>query len=85
MSNNSTSGSQASDNLTEKKRILTGIKPTGIPHLGNYIGAIRPAIESIQNSDHEAFFFLADYHGIIGCYDPAIIHEKSIVLFIKLL
>ena len=51
----------------ESKRILTGIKPTGIPHLGNYVGAIRPAIQSIQDSDDEAFFFLADYHGIIGC------------------
>lgn len=69
------------DNLAnasnQSKRILTGIKPTGIPHLGNYVGAIRPAIESIQNSDDEAFFFLADYHGIIGCYDPAIIHEST--------
>ncbi len=77
MSNNSTPDNQASDTSTEAKRILTGIKPTGIPHLGNYVGAIRPAIESIQNSDHEAFFFLADYHGIIGCYDPAIIHEST--------
>ena len=64
------------DNKTNK-RILTGIKPTGTLHLGNYIGAIRPAIESIQNSDDEAFFFLADYHGIIGCHDPAIIHEST--------
>ena len=66
-----------SDASNQSKRILTGIKPTGIPHLGNYVGAIRPAIESIQNSDDEAFFFLADYHGIIGCYDPAIIHEST--------
>ncbi len=66
-----------SDLSNQAKRILTGIKPTGIPHLGNYVGAIRPAIESIQNSDDEAFFFLADYHGIIGCYDPAIIHEST--------
>ncbi|MGM8888277.1 tryptophan--tRNA ligase, partial [Psychrobacter sp. 1U2] len=64
----------------ETKRILTGIKPTGIPHLGNYVGAIRPAIESIQNSDDEAFFFLADYHGIIGCYDPAVIHESTKII-----
>ncbi|NYR09059.1 tryptophan--tRNA ligase [Psychrobacter sp. BI730] len=77
MSNKSTPDNQNSDTSTEAKRILTGIKPTGIPHLGNYVGAIRPAIESIQNSDHEAFFFLADYHGIIGCYDPAIIHEST--------
>ena len=64
------------DNKTNK-RILTGIKPTGTLHLGNYVGAIRPAIESIQNSDDEAFFFLADYHGIIGCHDPAVIHEST--------
>ena len=62
---------------TIKKRILTGITPTGIPHLGNYVGAIRPAIESIQNSDDEAFFFLADYHGIIKCQDPTIIYEST--------
>ena len=47
-----------------KKRILTGITTTGIPHIGNYIGAIRPAIELAQGSD-ESFFFLADYHSII--------------------
>lgn len=61
----------------ESKRILTGITPTGIPHLGNYVGAIRPAIKSIQNSDDEAFFFLPDYHGIVKCYDPSIIHASS--------
>lgn len=65
------------DNNKTNKRILTGIKPTGTLHLGNYVGAIRPAIESIQNSDDEAFFFLADYHGIIGCHDPAMIHEST--------
>ena len=47
-----------------KKRILTGITTTGIPHIGNYIGAIRPAIELAKGSD-ESFFFLADYHSII--------------------
>ena len=62
---------------TPKKRILTGITPTGIPHLGNYVGAIRPAIKSIQNSDDEAFFFLPDYHGIVKCDDPTIIHASS--------
>ena len=47
-----------------KKRILTGITTTGIPHIGNYIGAIRPALELAKGSD-ESFFFLADYHSII--------------------
>lgn len=62
------------------RRILTGITTTGIPHLGNYVGAIRPAIQSIQDSDDEAFFFLADYHGIIKCYDPQQIHESTKII-----
>ena len=66
-----------SNSADQSKRILTGITPTGIPHLGNYVGAIRPAIRSIQNSDDEAFFFLPDYHGIVKCYDPTIIHASS--------
>ncbi|WAI87375.1 Tryptophan--tRNA ligase [Psychrobacter sp. SC65A.3] len=78
MSNNQISDGQPTINSSAAaKRILTGIKPTGTLHLGNYVGAIRPAIQSIQNSDDEAFFFLADYHGIIGCYDPDIIHEST--------
>src|SRR3989338_11248751 len=44
------------------KRSLTGIKPTGDPHLGNWLGAIRPALELAR--DHEAFYFIADYHGL---------------------
>ena len=76
MSNN-TINPQSSDTKAPIKRVLTGIKPTGTLHLGNYVGAIRPAIEAIQNSTDDAFFFLADYHGIIGCYDPAIIHEST--------
>lgn len=66
-----------SDPKSAKKRILTGITTTGIPHLGNYVGAIRPAILSTQNSEDEAFFFLADYHGIIKCFDPDQIHQST--------
>lgn len=47
-----------------KKRILTGIKPTGYAHLGNYFGAIKPAIELSKNEDFEAFYFIADYHAL---------------------
>ena len=43
------------------KRILTGITTTGTPHIGNFIGAIRPALE-MSNDYDESFFFLADYH-----------------------
>ena len=47
-----------------KKRILTGITTTGTPHIGNFIGAIRPALE-MSNDYDDSFFFLADYHSII--------------------
>lgn len=60
-----------------KLRTLTGITTTGTPHLGNYVGAIRPAIQAI-NSDTESFYFLADYHGIIKCHEPARIHRSTL-------
>ena len=43
-------------------RVLTGITTTGTPHLGNYVGAIRPAIAASRQPGVESFFFLADYH-----------------------
>src|ERR1022692_2173543 len=49
-------------------RILTGIKPTGIPHLGNYFGAIKPAVELQEKGD--AFYFIADYHSMTSLFDP---------------
>ena len=52
-------------------RFLTGITTTGTPHLGNYVGAIRPAIAASRRADADAFFFLADYHALIKCDDPA--------------
>lgn len=53
-----------------KTRVLTGITTTGTPHLGNYVGAIRPAIRASRDPSNEAFFFLADYHALIKCEDP---------------
>ena len=60
-----------------KKRVLTGVTTTGIPQLGNNVGAIRPAIRAAQDEQAESFLFLADYHGIIKCHDPAMIHEST--------
>ncbi len=54
-----------------KTRVLTGITTTGTPHLGNYVGALRPAIHASQRDDADTFFFLADYHALIKCEDPA--------------
>lgn len=59
------------------KRILTGITTTGTPHLGNYVGAIRPAIEASKNSEAGAFFFLADLHALIKCKEPERIHQST--------
>ncbi|AIL33167.1 tryptophan--tRNA ligase [Basilea psittacipulmonis] len=51
-------------------RVLTGITTTGIPHLGNYAGAIRPCIEASRLEGVDSYFFMADYHALIKCADP---------------
>jgi tryptophanyl-tRNA synthetase len=51
------------------KRILTGIKPTGSPHIGNYLGAIRPALALAELPDTEALYFIADYHALTTVHD----------------
>ena len=53
-----------------KKRVLTGINTTGTLHIGNYVGAIRPAIRDSKNPDVQSFFFMADLHALIKCQDP---------------
>ena len=52
------------------QRVLTGITTTGTPHLGNYVGAIRPAIAASREAGVESFFFLADFHALIKCTEP---------------
>ena len=49
-------------NPQEIKRSLSGIKSTGVPHMGNYLGMIRPAIELQESFD--AYYFIADYHAL---------------------
>ncbi|HEY1130417.1 MAG TPA: tryptophan--tRNA ligase [Roseateles sp.] len=51
-------------------RVLTGITTTGTLHLGNYVGAIRPAIAASRAPGVESFFFMADFHALIKCDDP---------------
>lgn len=58
-------------------RVLTGITTTGTPHLGNYVGAIRPAIAASRRPGVESFYFLADYHALIKCQDPAQVHQST--------
>ncbi|MEM8499628.1 MAG: tryptophan--tRNA ligase [Pseudomonadota bacterium] len=60
-----------------KPRFLTGITTTGTPHLGNYVGAIRPAVASSQDESLDSFYFLADYHSLIKSYDAAALKQSS--------
>ena len=54
-------------------RYLTGFQPTGALHIGNYFGALRPAIELQEKG--EAFYFIADYHALTTVRDPAVLRE----------
>ena len=60
------------------QRVLTGITTTGTAHLGNYVGAIRPAIRASREPGVESFFFLADYHALIKCDEPARIERSRL-------
>ena len=63
---------------SERTRVLTGITTTGTPHLGNYVGAIRPTVQASRNPATEGFYFLADYHALIKCDDPARIQRSTL-------
>ena len=61
-----------------RTRVLTGITTTGTPHLGNYVGAIRPAVQASRAPQTDAFYFLADYHALIKCDEPARIQRSTL-------
>ena len=59
-------------------RFLTGITTTGTPHLGNYVGSIRPSVAASRTPGVQSFYFLADYHALIKCEDPARIQRSTL-------
>jgi len=61
-----------------RTRVLTGITTTGTPHLGNYVGAIRPTVHASRSSTTQGFYFLADYHALIKCDEPARIQRSTL-------
>ena len=65
-------------NSTIRTRVLTGITTTGTPHLGNYVGAIRPTVQASRNTQTDGFYFLADYHALIKCDEPARIQRSTL-------
>ncbi|MDB5180503.1 MAG: tryptophanyl-tRNA synthetase [Candidatus Saccharibacteria bacterium] len=60
----------------QNRIILTGIKPTGTPHIGNYLGAIEPALRRADEYS-EAFFFIADYHALNSVQDGETMKELT--------
>ena len=59
----------------DNKIVLTGIKPTGTPHMGNYIGALKPLIDMSQN--HKTFMFIADLHALNSVHDAKEIKQHT--------
>lgn len=59
-------------------RFLTGITTSGTPHLGNYVGSIRPSVRASLRADVESFYFLADYHALIKIDEPARIQRSTL-------
>ncbi len=61
-----------------KITVLTGVTTTGTPHLGNYAGAIRPAIAASHREDAHSFYFLADYHALVKNQSPDAVSQSSL-------
>ncbi len=59
-----------------KQSIITGVKPTGLPHIGNYLGAIKPSLELTKT--HNSFLFIADYHALTTYSDSKTLKENTI-------
>ncbi len=59
-------------------RVLTGITTSGTPHLGNYVGAIRPAVAASRAEGVESFYFLADFHSLIKVQEPARVQRSTL-------
>jgi tryptophanyl-tRNA synthetase len=69
---------QAKQPTMSKRTVLTGITTTGTPHLGNYVGAIKPAITASHGDGIRSCYFLADYHALIKCRDPEVVHRSTL-------
>ncbi len=63
--------------MSKEHRVLTGITTTGVPHLGNLVGAVLPAIKASEQRNTTSFLFLADYHSLIKNSDSQLRHQSS--------
>jgi len=60
------------------RRVLTGITTSGTPHLGNYVGAIKPAIQASRSGEVQSYYFLADYHALVKNSDPERLRRSTL-------
>ncbi len=60
-----------------KKRVLSGIQPSGTLHLGNYFGMMKPALELQADPDNQCFYFIADYHALTQIPDPELLRRRG--------
>jgi tryptophanyl-tRNA synthetase len=60
------------------RTVLTGITTTGTPHLGNYVGAIKPCIQASHDDDVQSYYFLADYHALVKNQDPDRMRQSTL-------
>lgn len=63
--------------MNERPVLVTGVKPTGDLHIGNYFGAIRPAVELIKDGKHKSYVFVADYHALNTMQDAEEMHRRT--------
>ena len=61
--------------MSQAKTVLTGVKPTGQPHIGNYLGAIRPSLHLASDEKINSYFFIADYHSLTGVHDSKTLNK----------
>lgn len=60
---------------TKKRTVLSGVKPTGTPHVGNYLGMFQPALALVE--DYQPFYFIADYHALTTVRDPKLVKQYT--------
>jgi tryptophanyl-tRNA synthetase len=64
--------------MEQKPILLSGIKPTGDLHIGNYFGAIKPAVDLLQTGNYESYLFVADYHALNTVHNADEIRQHSV-------
>ena len=76
LANGTTSSEEGGSEIEMAQRVLTGIKPTGMPHIGNLLGMYRPALA--MQDEAEGYFFVASYHALTTMRDPALLREQTL-------